>query len=349
MTYPRRRRSDQDRDETPHAPLKALLVDDDVDYLTFIALLAHRAGFNTETAADGEKALEKLAAADFDLLMVDCEMPRLSGMDLIGMVRTAEKNRNAYAVMLTARDDAETKIKALTAGYDNFLTKGCTDLEIIACLAAAQRVIYRQLKLDDDLRELYRLATGDELTGLANRRFLTEEAARILKGTSVVTVVIFDLDDFKKINDTHGHLVGDSVLRDIGAQFLKSTRSEDLVARYGGDEFVMVMTDLSLQDSEVMAQRLAGEIAALRWRAGGQEIRISASMGIAASTLLVSPTIEQLLEAADRDLYKNKWIRKNPDRNPELYEYPPAEGRTISHPASDATIPVKKQATAQPE
>lgn len=342
MDKPRRRHSDQDYNA--NSPLTALLVDEDARYLSYVEALARRSGFDVDTAGDGETALEKVASRMFDLVMIDHEMPFSSGLDLITAIRSSDSLRDAYAVMLTTHDDVDMKITALTSGYDDFLAKGCADVEIVARLAAARRVVSRQRKLDSTVRELYGLAMRDELTGLANRRYFTAEAEWMLRHSSQVSIVLFDLNEFKCINDTLGHLVGDAVLRDLGAQIRRSTRSEDLFARWGGDEFAMVVPDTPLEDVEGLARRLTKGIEALRWRVGAQEVTISASVGIGTSKLLDSPTVEQILEAADRDLYKNKWIRKHPDTNPELYEYPAADGRTITHPAAESPLPVKRKA-----
>jgi len=171
------------------------------------------------------------------------------------------------------------------------------------------------------------LATRDELTGVFNRRVFVAETERMLSRSAALSVVLFDLDDFKRVNDTYGHLAGDRVLRDVGAVFHRNTRPEDLIARYGGDEFVMIVADLDVAHIEGLANRLVREVHALQWAAAGSEepFTIGMTIGIASSRLLAEPTVAQLLDAADRDLYKNKWIRRHPNERLELYEYPAAE------------------------
>jgi diguanylate cyclase (GGDEF)-like protein len=121
-----------------------------------------------------------------------------------------------------------------------------------------------------------------------------------------VSVVLFDLDEFKHINDTYGHLAGDSVLRDVGALFLRSTRPQDLIARYGGDEFVLVVQGLFPHEARQIAARLQREIGALRWAVGERSFTIRVTTGFAASHHLPNPEVPRLLQAADRDLYRNK-------------------------------------------
>ncbi|HEX6179587.1 MAG TPA: diguanylate cyclase [Thermoanaerobaculia bacterium] len=334
---PLRRRSDSE--SADRAPLRALIVDDDADSRESIAAMLCRAGFAVSTSADGAEALRVLASsAPFHLLVVDCEMPRVSGLALISALRADERFRDVYAVMLTARSDADTKISALQRGFDDFVSKTAGTAEIEAKLSAARRLVLRHRRLDEEVRELYGLATRDELTGLFNRRFFFNEAERLLEEARV-SLVFFDLDDFKYVNDNFGHLAGDRVLRDVGALFLSRTRHEDLVARYGGDEFIMLVQNLDVPDVEAIAARVAEEIAAQQWTFGTETLSVGVTTGIASSVLLEQPTMAQLLSAGDRDLYKNKWMRKHPELDPSVYEYDRHRDARILEMVPAANIP----------
>jgi diguanylate cyclase (GGDEF)-like protein len=289
-----------------------------------------RLGFAVTCAEDGAAGAVYIGREAFDLLVIDCEMPRMNGFELVELVRTSEHCVDSYTLMLTARTDIETKIAALRTGFDDFLVKSMNETEIVARIGAARRLIVRQRRLDAAVRELYGLATRDELTGLFNRRFFFGEAERRLAEGAPIGIVFFDLDGFKHVNDTHGHLAGDRILRDIGALYLRRTRHEDLIARYGGDEFVMLVASTQPQEIERIAARLCDEIGAMQWTVGETTFRIGVTCGVAASVLLDRPEIERLLEAGDRDLYKNKWLRAHPEADPSLYEYDRREG-----PATD--------------
>src|SRR5437763_12503195 len=316
---PLRRRGDGELND---ASLRALIVDDDENYRFFVSSIVSRFGFTTASAADGTQALEILdVAPPFDLLLIDLEMPRVDGLETITAIRADPRFADAFAVMITGHDDAPTKIEALRRGFDDYISKASSELEISAKLSAARRVILRQKKLDNAVRELYGLATRDELTGLYNRRFSFNEAARTLTTDEQVSLIVFDLDDFKRINDTFGHLAGDRILRDIGALFIDHTRHGDVIARYGGDEFVMLVSDGDPSAVEALSKRLEAAFTQLSWTFGDVTFGISVTSGIACSTLISQPTLAQLLGAADRDLYKNKWVRRNPDVDPSLYEY----------------------------
>ncbi|MGZ8868286.1 MAG: GGDEF domain-containing response regulator [Thermoanaerobaculia bacterium] len=324
-----RRRTDQDAGDS--APLRALVVDDHDRYREHISRLATSAGFSVTACADGAEALAALVqGADYQLLIIDCEMPRVNGFALIAAVREQKRFADVYAVMLSAREDTESKVSALRLGFDDYIVKSAHEAEIVARLSAARRLVLRQTRLDATVRELYGLATRDELTGLNNRRVFFIEAEHLIASNAVVNLVFFDLDGFKQINDTFGHLAGDRILRDIGAMFLSRTRHEDLIVRYGGDEFVMLIRTLTPPEVETLAGRMASAISDERWDFDGATVGIGVTTGIACSSLLEHPTISQLLNAGDRDLYKNKWVKRNPDLDPSLYEYDRSrEGRLV--------------------
>lgn len=292
--------------------IRLLIVDDDRDYCAWLVSLIRRNGFDVEVAHDGEAALERLAEQQFDLAVIDHEMPRLTGIQVIERIRAQDNTKAIYALMLTGRGEIETKLNALAAGFDDFLGKSSPQEEIVAKLVAAKRIAVRQRTLDATVRELYGLATRDELTGVFNRRFFVVEAERLLAAHCIVNIVLFDLDHFKKVNDTYGHLAGDRVLRDIGTLFHRNTRPEDLIARYGGDEFVMVVPHLPVVDIEHITARLANDVRALQWSLGPEPFSLGVTTGIASSALLEQPTLAQLLDAADRDLYRNKSQQRVP-------------------------------------
>jgi diguanylate cyclase (GGDEF)-like protein len=319
-TPPTRRKSDFERHD--EAGLRALVVEDDPAYAEYIRVLAKRFGFGVTLARNGTDALRVVeTGTHYDLFIIDWEMPGLTGIDLIEILRAREQYADVFAIMLTTHENTAARIRALRAGFDDFVSKSAGEVEIAAKLNAARRLVTRQKRLDATVRELYGLATRDELTGVYNRRFFFSDTERLLAEGRQVDLVFIDLDNFKTVNDTWGHLAGDRVLRDVGDVFAHATRDEDIVARYGGDEFVLLVVDSAPEDVECVTHRIAGEIAALRWTFNGSEVRITVTTGCARSSLLDRPTVAQLITAGDRDLYKNKWLRKHPDADPSLYEY----------------------------
>jgi diguanylate cyclase (GGDEF)-like protein len=304
MPSPLRRRTDVDATGLP--PLRALVAEDDENYAAYIAALLRRFGFDVTVTADGNAALAAAKEQPFDVAVIDYAMPGMNGLELISALRSLHNCADLYALMVTAHTELETKVAALRLGYDDFITKATGDTEMVAKLGAARRLVQRQRRLDATVRELYGLATRDELTGLFNRRYFYAEAERMLADGCRITLALFDLDDFKSVNDSHGHLAGDQILRDVGALFLKSTRADDLIARYGGDEFVLVATQETLDEVLGLAARLNAEIGGLRWAFGDQTVSVGSTSGVASSSLYDAPNLGQLLAACDRDLYKNK-------------------------------------------
>jgi diguanylate cyclase (GGDEF)-like protein len=300
-----------------------LIAEDDENFGMWLASVARRLQLEVATAADGAEAFDLLRSGDFDMLISDYEMPKKDGLELIAAVRAEPSTGGLYAVMLTAHDRPAVKINALTLGYDDFLPKGCTEVEVVAKVAAARRMLARQRAHDADAREWRDIANQDELTKVATRRYFFEQAERHLSSLISVGVVLFDVDDFKVINDVHGHLVGDRVLKDIGALFLRRTRTNDVIARYGGDEFVLLVLNLNVEETRCVAERLVAELSELQWTIGETTLRLGMTMGIGCSALIDQATVERLLDVADHDLYASKWLKKHPSATaPEAYQYP---------------------------
>ena len=299
----------------------------------YLRTLVRRLGCHVATADDGADALAKLAAGAFDMLLSDLEMPKLNGLDLIEHVRAHSGVGSIYAVMITSRGDVQSKVEALARGYDDFLPKSAVEVEVRARIEAARRMLDRERVRNEEIERWRALAMRDELTGVGTRRTFVDRTASVLAEGRRTAVLLFDLDDFKHINDTHGHLTGDRILRDVGSLLLNNIRREDVVARYGGDEFVLLIPDIDLEEATSIAERLASDLTQLCWLVGTETVRISACTGVAHSTLLPTSTVDVLFDAADRELYAKKFLRKHPPVAPEeIYEYPVSEAPVVAMP-----------------
>lgn len=301
-----RRRSDYEPDAGQNT-IRLLAVDDDAAYLRRIRLVLQRAGFDVQTATDGTAALALLRADPaIEILVIDLKMPGLDGIETVRRLRQDEIRPDVYALLLTSYDGTEVKLRALDSGLDDFLPKSAPDAEIVAKLRSAARRLEMERRLHLENIELQTLALTDELTGIANRRALFRAADSILKAGRTLSVVLFDLDRFKAINDTHGHLTGDRILADVASLFKAHTRVVDVIGRYGGDEFVLLLPDTGRIEASNIANRLCATVAASRWDVDEATVFVNMTFGAASSAGHGDATLHGLLTTCDEALYRRK-------------------------------------------
>src|SRR2546427_276757 len=203
MLTPHRRRTELD---TANPVLRALIVDEDPAYRASVGNLLQRLGFVVTGAAEQRDLVAAIEGSPFDLLIIASEMPSVDLSELIVTVRSHRRTQDAYAVVVTEAAGLDASIDALRAGFDDAVNRSAVEEELVRKLAVADRLMKRQRRLDATIRELYGLATRDELTGVFNRRYFFSEAERLLAQGAEVSLVLFDLDGFKQVNDTYGHL-----------------------------------------------------------------------------------------------------------------------------------------------
>ena len=301
MTRTARRRSD----ENGHAAVpnvRLLAIDDDPAYLRYLRSILTRRGFDIDLAGDAKAAVDRANQnAEIGLVLVDLAMPGGDGFAVLRKLRH-EVGRDLYTILLTAHDTMDTKLKALDSGFDDFLSKQSSESEIVAKLRSAMRRIELEQTLKIKAEQLETLAVTDDLTGIANRRGLFRAASELTSAKRAVSVAIFDLDEFKKVNDTYGHPAGDKILAGVAACLKAKTRYGDILARYGGDEFVLLLPDTTEAEATEIATRLASEIARLTWTFNEQLVSITASVGVCAG----SGSVSDLLSECDQMMYRQK-------------------------------------------
>ncbi|HSP34559.1 MAG TPA: diguanylate cyclase [Thermoanaerobaculia bacterium] len=282
---PARRRTDFDHEHK----LRILAVDDDPAYLRYLEHVLNRAGFEVEHVFDGNAAVDRLRRnCDVDLLLIDLAMPGLDGIETVAKIQEECSAPALYTILLTARDSVETKLRALNSGLDDFLSKMSTESEIVAKIRSAARRVEME-------RRLRTLAMTDELTGIANRRAIFLTGEDVLRSNRHLSVILIDLDHFKMINDTLGHLAGDRILADVAGVLKANTRYGDVVGRYGGDEFVVLLPDTEPEEARQISDRILGKI---------RQLSVSAQSGIAAAT--TDARLVDLLAVCDQALYRGK-------------------------------------------
>ncbi len=296
--------------------VKILLAEDDPIACRRLRELLLDWGYEVLAVADGAEALRALAAPDApQIALLDWMMPELDGPEICRDVRCRPRDRYVYIILLTAKAGADEIMAGFEAGADDYLIKPFDLLELQGRLLAGQRIV----KLNDDLvaaREAMRhQATHDGLTGVWNRRAILEhlerESQRARREDRPLSVILGDLDHFKHVNDTFGHQAGDLVLQEAARRLSGGMRPYDLIGRYGGEEFVILLPGAGAGDAAHCAERLRERMAAEPVVHEGQRIGVTISLGVAHSAEVEPPGVAELLQAADLALYQAKGRGRN--------------------------------------
>jgi len=291
---------------------RILLVDDEPTQRLIMARLLKRAGYEVETAGNGREALAKLEGGDYQLMITDWEMPEMDGIALCSALRASQNKGYVYIILLTARDAIEHVVTGLQAGADDYLTKPVIEPELMARLNTGKRIVTLERSLRAANEENRRLSITDPLTGAYNRRYLMEQLPREIERAArygrQLSVVMCDVDHFKKINDTYGHQIGDEVLKWFVSELNKTVRTADWVARYGGEEFVVVLPETNVSQGGVAAEHLRAQIAASQFIAGDTAFAVTASFGASGwqAVVPVGATLDALMGKCDAGVYASK-------------------------------------------
>jgi two-component system cell cycle response regulator len=296
---------------------RILLVDDEPTQRLIMARLLKRAGYEVETAGNGREALAKIQTGDFQLMITDWEMPEMDGIALCSALRSTQMQAYIYTILLTARDAIEHVVTGLQSGADDYLTKPVIEPELIARLNTGRRIVTLERSLRTANEENRRLSITDPLTGVYNRRYLMEQLPREIERSArygrQLSVLMCDVDHFKKINDTHGHLIGDEVLKWFADRLQNAVRGCDWVARYGGEEFVVVLPETSVASAARAAEHVCREIAAGQFLCPSASFSVTASFGVSGwqDAVPMATTVDALLAKCDTGVYTSKSEGRN--------------------------------------
>lgn len=263
-------------------------------------------------ADDGGKALEVFLKEEIDLLITDMVMPRVDGYKLISSIRGMERGKDIPIIMLTVRGEPLDKIKGLTIGANDYVTKPFDKGELIARVKVLLRMEELKEELKEKNAELKRLAITDELTGLPNRRYFfdtmkTQLALAKRHGFSI-SCLVMDIDHFKRINDTYGHSTGDMVLKGVASVVESTKRGGEVMARIGGEEFAICLFRVGETEAVHTAERIRKAVESTNLPEG---LKVTISIGVSSFPGGGVETIYDLLKTADEAMYHAKEAGRN--------------------------------------
>jgi len=296
--------------------MRVLIAEDDVVFRRILEATLLKWGFEVVSACDGSEAWHRMQSSDAPrLVILDWMMPGLDGVEICRKARMQTDKPYTYILLLSAKGHHGDMIAGLDAGADDYLTKPFDPLELRGRLRAGQRIVKLQEELLAAREELQYIAAHDSLTRLWNRpaiiSVLKKKLALAVGSGSTVAVAMADLDHFKKINDTHGHTVGDTVLSEVSRRMISSLRPYDTVGRYGGEEFLIVFEGCAPSDAYPLAERLRRCIGDEPIQVADLSLPVTLSLGIAVCVPTGEEDHEMLIQQADSALY----VAKNTGRN----------------------------------
>jgi diguanylate cyclase (GGDEF)-like protein len=347
--------TDQDTPQT--SKKRILVVDDHEDNVEVLRARLEARGYEVEGANDGQTALDTVPKFLPDLILLDVMMPDMDGLEVARRLKADRSLPFIPVIMQTALDSTERMVAGLEAGADDYVTKPINFAE----LEARIRSLLRIKKLQEDLGErekelslmndrLLHISLTDGLTGVDNRRALEQRLHEMFEHSlrlhEPVSVVMCDIDHFKKVNDTYGHAAGDEVLKQFAGILREEAREIDRVGRYGGEEFLLLLPGTVLDAAVTFAERLRQRVDAHTFSYEGGTLRRTVSFGVASWPHPKIKGREALLKAADDALYvakesgRNRVVRFD---SAEFNEHTASEAQSDGPEAQEGNHPPSRQ------
>jgi len=309
-------------DEHRESTGRILVVDDHEDNVELLRARLEAWGYQVDIARNGQQALDSVQASPPDLILLDVMMPTMDGNEVARRIKQNPALPFIPIIMQTALDSTESKVEGLEAGADDYVTKPIEFAELKARLRSMLRIKRLQEELEERERQLLEanerlrhMSRTDALTGLENRRSIEREletmfahSERLLEPLSCVMA---DLDHFKSVNDEFGHHAGDLVLKEFAGILKKAAREIDVVGRYGGEEFIILLPGTVLDAAVTFAERVRKELEAHTFVFDGGSLRRTVSFGVAGWPHPRVPDCDWIVRSADDALYVAKETGRN--------------------------------------
>ena len=306
--------------EIDNSQVKILLVDDIRMNLEIAGKTLEREGYDLYIADNGFTALDLIHETDFDLILLDIMMPEMDGFETCRKIRQSKKNLDIPIIFLTAKADIDSIVTGFDLGAVDYIRKPFNFLELVARVKthvelkkSREEIRRKNLKLKEAYDQLKIVAKTDPLTGLINRREIMEriehEMARYERSNISFTLIIGDIDYFKKVNDTYGHECGDKVLASFSKIFKNNTRKQDSISRWGGEEFLLLLPDTNQDQGYLLAEKLRTIIERTGFYKDSVKIQLTITFGV--STIRAGQTVNELISEADEALYEGKRRGRN--------------------------------------
>jgi two-component system cell cycle response regulator len=305
------------RPQSTFAGMTALVVDDNQSLRRMVRTCLERIGLGVIEAENGRQAFEliKENLAAVDLVIVDFDMPVMRGDEFIHLTRQFPEAEHLPMLSLSGTGESHAVLRMFRAGASDYLVKPFIAEELLARVQVHLHLRRHMRHLEEMNRNLYDKAVNDALTGLRNKRYFQEAFeemfARAVRSRGDISCLFFDLDHFKKVNDTCGHGFGDYVLKTIGSLVKKNVRCGDLAARIGGEEFVVALPNTGLDQAQFVAEKIRALIEAHAFSDQGRQWAVTVSMGVASLHSHQPTTAAALLQKADQALYLAKGSGRN--------------------------------------
>jgi diguanylate cyclase (GGDEF)-like protein len=295
--------------------MRILIGDDSLTHRVMLEAIVRRWGYEAVLAEDGQQAWELLSAPEAPrLVLLDWEMPGLDGLEVCRRVRARQDQDPPYILLLTARQETADIVAGLDAGANDYISKPFENTELHARLRVGARMLDLQRELISAREALEFQANHDALTGLMNRgavmRAMEQAMQAAGQGGQTLQIGLIDIDHFKQINDSHGHPAGDAVLQAVSRRIESVLRAGDLVGRYGGEEFLLLVNG-EVDEAPAFCERLRGVIADQPFVEGPVALRVTVSGGFVPLTPSDRRGTSELLAAADDLLYRAKAAGRN--------------------------------------